>query len=275
MGETLFPTTDVLFYQENGNAHEALTLLKEGASHYFDHPPSVVEIENWREVVLPQIVEPLPAESIGQNEWRSRLVGASQCMDEVCKTIDLIADRRSTVLILGETGTGKEVVARSIHTASFRRSMPFVTVNCAAIPENLIEAELFGHVKGAFTGATGARTGRFEQAHRGTIFLDEIGDLPLDLQAKLLRALQERELQRIGSSETIKVDVRVIAATNVNLMERVREGRFREGLYYRLNVVPMRIPALRDRREDIPLLVKHFVHRYLHAGTHAVKTRLR
>ena len=137
--------------------------------------------------------------------------------------------------------------------------MPLITVNCSAIPENLIEAELFGHVKGAFTGATAARTGRFEQAHRGTIFLDEIGDLPLDLQSKLLRALQEREFQRVGSSDTIRVDVRVLAATNVNLMERVRNGRFREDLYYRLNVVPLRVPPLRERAVDIPLLVRHFI----------------
>lgn len=255
------PSTDVVFYRKNGTMEEAVALIKGGATYYFDHSPGIEEIERRREEMLLPRVEPPPLVTDEENHWRSRLVGTSHSLEQVCKTIDLIADRRSTVLITGETGTGKEVVARSIHQASSRRSMPLVTVNCAAIPENLIEAELFGHVKGAFTGATGARTGRFEQAHRGSIFLDEIGDLPLDLQAKLLRALQEREFQRVGSSETIKVDVRVIAATNLNLMDRVRDGRFREDLYYRLNVVPMRIPPLRERREDVPLLVEHFLNR--------------
>jgi transcriptional regulator with GAF, ATPase, and Fis domain len=261
-----------VFYRPNGTADEALSLVKQGADHYFDHVPSLEEIDGRREhAPTPAAAEILPLSPPEQTDWKQRLVGASHAMDQVSETIELIADRRSTVLILGETGTGKEVVARSIHLASRRRSLPLVTVNCAAIPENLIEAELFGHVKGAFTGATGARTGRFEQAHGSTLFLDEIGDLPLDLQAKLLRALQEREFQRVGSSETIKVDVRVIAATNLNLLERVREGKFREDLYYRLNVVPMRIPPLRDRREDIPLLVEHFISQICRQESMAVK----
>jgi transcriptional regulator with GAF, ATPase, and Fis domain len=180
-------------------------------------------------------------------------------MRQVAQIIDLIAPRRSTVLILGETGTGKEVVARSIHQASPRSGRQFVTVNCAAIPDTLLEAELFGHVKGAFTGATNARIGRFEQAQQSTLFLDEIGDIPLDLQAKLLRVLQEREFSRVGSSETIQVDVRVVAATNLDLLERVKQGKFREDLYYRLNVVPIRIQPLRERAEDIPDLARHFL----------------
>jgi transcriptional regulator with GAF, ATPase, and Fis domain len=173
--------------------------------------------------------------------------------------IRLVGMRRATVLITGETGTGKEVVARALHMASSRAHLPLVTVNCNALPESLIEAELFGHVKGAFTGAFQQRVGRFEQAHRGTLFLDEVGDLPLDVQTKLLRVLQEREFQRIGSSETVQVDVRLIAATNVVLAEHVRRGKFREDLYYRLNVVPISTPPLRDRPEDIPLLAWHFV----------------
>ena len=163
------------------------------------------------------------------------------------------------MLITGETGTGKELVARALHTASSRASYPMVTVNAAALPEHLVEAELFGHVKGAFTGAFQPRTGRFEQAHRSTLFFDEIGDLPLEMQTKLLRFLQEREFQRIGSSKTVRVDVRVIAATNVDLAERVRQGKFREDLYYRLNVVPIWTPPLRDHLEDIPLLAGHFL----------------
>lgn len=191
--------------------------------------------------------------------WRTLLVGSSPAMLQVIELISLIAARRSNVLIIGETGTGKEMVARAIHLASPRASRQMAPVNCAAIPKDLLEAELFGHVKGAFTGATAARIGRFEQADGGTLFLDEIGDMQLDLQAKLLRALQDREFQRVGSSETVKVDVRVLAATNVNLLERVKQGRFREDLYYRLHVVPVRIPPLRERKEEIPQLVQHFI----------------
>jgi len=191
--------------------------------------------------------------------WRSLLVGDSRAMQTVIETIRLIGGRRCTVLIGGETGTGKEMAARALHLASPRASQPMVAVNCSALPENLLETELFGHIKGAFTGAIQTRVGRFEQANKGTLFLDEIGDMPLELQAKLLRVLQDREIQRLGSSETIKVDVRVIAATNVNLVERVRQGKFREDLYYRLNVVPLEMPPLRKRESDIDLLVEHFV----------------
>jgi transcriptional regulator with GAF, ATPase, and Fis domain len=180
-------------------------------------------------------------------------------MQQLGRVIRLVGPRRSTVLISGETGAGKEMVARAIHMAGDRAHMPLVAVNCTALPENLLEAELFGHVKGAFTGAIAHRIGRFEQAHRGTLFLDEVGDLPLDIQAKLLRVLQEREFQRIGSSETVKVDVRVIAASNIDLTRAVRQGKFREDLYYRLNVVPLRVPALRERPSDITALVHHLI----------------
>jgi DNA-binding NtrC family response regulator len=192
-------------------------------------------------------------------DWRTLLVGSSPSILGLVDLIRLVAGRRSTVLITGETGTGKEVVARAIHLASPRAQHPFIAVNCAAIPKDLLEAELFGHVKGAFTGATNARAGRFEQAHNGSLLLDEVGDMPLDLQGKLLRVLQEREFQRVGSSENVAVDVRVLAATNVNLLARVKQGKFREDLYYRLHVVPLRVPALRDRKEDISLLASHFV----------------
>jgi transcriptional regulator with GAF, ATPase, and Fis domain len=197
--------------------------------------------------------------------WRRFLVGESPRLEQVTQIIRLVAARRCTVLIDGETGTGKEMAARAIHMAGDRSRKPMVSINCGAIPENLMEAELFGHVKGAFTGAVNHRIGRFEQANGGTIFLDEIGDLPMDLQVKLLRALQEREIQRLGSSETIKVDVRVIAATNADLQARVRQGSFREDLYYRLNVVPIHMPALRDRRSDVELLARHFVQKICQA----------
>ena len=199
-----------------------------------------------------------PAESVGE-PWREMLVGTSPAIRHTADVIRLVAKRRSTILITGETGSGKEVVARALHLASPRGQFPMVAVNVAALPETLLEAELFGHVKGAFTGASQQRIGRFEQANRSTLFLDEIGDLPLDVQTKLLRFLQEREFQRVGSSETIRVDVRLIVAANVNLLDLVRRGLFREDLYYRLNVVPITVPPLRERPEDIALLANHFI----------------
>ena len=191
--------------------------------------------------------------------WERPLIGDSWEMRQVCRMIQLVGPRRATVLITGESGTGKEIAARAIHGAGPRGRGPWVAVNCTALPENLMEAELFGHVRGAFTGAMQSRIGRFEQAQGGTLFLDEIGDLPVELQAKLLRVLQEREFQRLGSSETVKTDVRVVAATNCDLMSRVERGLFREDLYYRLNVAPIPMPPLRQRRGDIPMLVGHFL----------------
>jgi transcriptional regulator with PAS, ATPase and Fis domain len=183
-------------------------------------------------------------------------------MQKLFHLLETVARSNSTILITGETGTGKEVVARAIHHNSARRTHRFVALNCSAIPETLLEAELFGHVRGAFTGAVGARQGRFEQAHKGTLFLDEVGTMSSALQTKLLRALQEREFERVGDSQTIKVDVRVIAATNSDLAKMVAEGSFREDLYYRLHVIPVQLPPLRDRRDDIPVLVQHFLEKF-------------
>jgi transcriptional regulator with GAF, ATPase, and Fis domain len=190
------------------------------------------------------------------------LIGSSPRFQNVLESIDTIASLACTVLLRGETGTGQEVVARAIHEASTRRQNRFVALNCAAVPAALLESELFGHERGAFTGAVTQTTGRFQAADRGTLFLDEIGDLPLELQPKLLRVLQEREVERLGSGRTQQVDVRVIAATNQDLLRMVQEGRFRADLYYRLNVFPIELPPLRDRREDIPALVEHFVQIY-------------
>jgi DNA-binding NtrC family response regulator len=192
------------------------------------------------------------------------IVGSSRAMEDVIRTARLVAQSRSTVLVTGETGTGKELVARAIHDWSAQRGMPLVRVNCAALPETLIESELFGHVRGAFTGAVGTKKGRFALADGGTILLDEIGVIAPSAQAKLLRVLQEREFEPLGSERTVRVEVRVIAATNRDLRQLVREGKFQEDLYYRLNVIPIAMPPLRDRREDIAPLVEHFVRR--HAG---------
>jgi len=202
------------------------------------------------------------AERIGsqqsKEDWERLLVGDSHAMRQVGHIIRMVGSRRATVLITGETGTGKEIAARALHLAGPRGRGPMVAINCSALPENLLEAELFGHVRGAYTGAHQNRIGRFELANGGTLFLDEIGEMPLDLQAKLLRVLQEREIQRLGSSDTVKVDVRVVAATNCDLRARIAEGRFRQDLFYRLNVVPLQMPPLRARREDIPPLAAHF-----------------
>jgi two-component system response regulator AtoC len=187
------------------------------------------------------------------------IVGRSRLMQEVIHRAERVAESRSTVLLTGETGTGKELVARAIHDRSAQRQMPLIKVNCAAIPETLLESELFGHVRGAFTGATTSKKGRFQLANGGTIFLDEIGVMPMALQPKLLRVLQEREFEPLGSERTEKVDVRVIAATNRDLRQLVGEGRFQEDLFYRLNVIPIHLPPLRDRREDISVLAEHFI----------------
>ena len=201
-------------------------------------------------------------EEIKETHNFEEIVGQSRPLAEVVEKVKLVASTDSSVLILGETGTGKELVARAVHSNSARRNRPLVKVNCAALPVGLIESELFGHEKGAFTGAIDRRIGRFELAHGGTIFLDEIGDMPPDLQAKLLRVLQEQEFERVGGSNLIKVDVRVIAATNRDLFRSASEGTFRQDLYYRLNVFPIQLPPLRERREDIPPLVHYFVRRF-------------
>jgi formate hydrogenlyase transcriptional activator len=202
-----------------------------------------------------------PGEGIPQHNFKD-IVGRSSALSAVLSQVEIVAPTESTVLILGETGTGKELIARAIHNFSSRQDRLFVKLNSAAIPSGLLESELFGHEKGAFTGAIAARIGRFELAHGGTLFLDEVGDIPLELQPKLLRVLQEQEFERLGSTRTMRVDVRVIAATNADLAQRLADKQFRHDLYYRLNVFPILIPPLRDRREDIPVLVRHFLQKY-------------
>ena len=256
------PDLPVLLVQDNWQLSEALYLGQMGAFQLLSSDVGAEELNHWLRRAGDAAATGQPVENdSAPRPWKQFLVGESWAMKVLGEVIRLVAPRRCTVLISGETGTGKEMVARALHACSPRAEMPLVPSNCSALPAELLEAELFGHVKGAFTGAFATRQGRIERAHRGTLFLDEIGEMPLNLQAKLLRVLQEREFQPVGSSETIRVDIRVIAATNASLDEMVRKGAFREDLYYRLNVAPIYLPPLRQRASDIPLLARHFVAR--------------
>jgi DNA-binding NtrC family response regulator len=249
-----------------GTVKDAVDAIKKGASDFVAKPFQFDELMHVLQKALEQ--RQLKSENAylrSQLEERYKfggILGKSPPMRALFQMLETVARSNSTILITGETGTGKEVVARAIHHSSPRKSHRFVALNCSAIPETLLEAELFGHVRGAFTGAVGMRQGRFEQANKGTLFLDEVGTMSAALQMKLLRALQEREFERVGDNQTIKVDVRVIGATNSDLAGMVRSGSFRDDLYYRLNVIPITMPPLRDRREDIPLLVQHFLDKF-------------
>src|SRR3954454_13776500 len=246
-----------------GTVKDAVEAIKRGAWDFVSKPFQIDELLHVLDSAIEQ--RRLKSENAyrrAQLEERYRfegIVGKSRAMTRLFQLLETVAATNSTILITGETGTGKEVVSRAIHHSSPRRMNRFVALNCSAIPETLLEAELFGHVRGAFTGAVGNRQGRLEQAHKGTLFLDEVGTMSSALQMKLLRVLQEREFERVGDSHTIKVDVRVIAATNSDLGRMVSEGTFREDLYYRLNVIPVQLPPLRERKDDVPLLVQHFL----------------
>ena len=262
--ETL-PETVVVMITAYGTIPSAIEAMRAGAYDYVTKPFRAQEIlavvdKGLERIRLRREVEYL-RKVVEQRFGFGGLVGKSKPMQEGYTQIEKVAASRGTVLIQGESGTGKELVAKAIHYTGPRKSGPFVVIDCGAIPEQLQESELFGHVKGAFTGAIATRRGLFEEAQHSTLFLDDVTELPLGLQAKLLRALQEGEIRRVGDSRMMRVDVRVIAATNRDLEEEVRQGAFREDLYYRLNVFPIRLPALRDRREDIPLLVEHFLAR--------------
>jgi DNA-binding NtrC family response regulator len=249
-----------------GTVKDAVEAIKRGATDFVTKPFQFDELLHALNSALEQ--RRLKAENAylrSQLQERYRfegLIGRSPAMRELFQLLETVSASGSTILVTGETGTGKEVVARAIHHNSPRRAQRFVALNCGAIPETLLEAELFGHVRGAFTGAIGTRQGRLEQANKGTLFLDEVGTMSWAMQMKLLRVLQEREFERIGDTHTIKVDVRVIAATNSDLQKMVAEGSFREDLFYRLNIIPIHLPPLRDRKEDIPLLVQHFLKKF-------------
>ena len=256
----------VIMVTAYGTIEMAVDAMKLGAFHYLTKPINFDEmyiiirnaIEQKR---LLNRVEMLTQE-VKKLYGMGNIITNNQRMKEILEMLPGVADTEATILIMGETGTGKELIARAIHYNSKRAKGPFVKVNCTALSENILESELFGHEKGAFTGAYKLRKGRFEVADSGSIFLDEMGDIPISMQLKLLRVLQEMEFERVGGSETIKVDVRVIAATNRDLEDAVKKGRFREDLYYRINIIPVRIPPLRERRDDIPLLAIHFIDKF-------------
>jgi len=260
------PELPVIIITAYGTMMTAIEAMKWGAYDYLTKPFDVEELELIVQKALKTQALARENKELRANLQRKydidNLVGSSEKMQEVYKAIGRVADKDATVLIQGESGTGKEMVARAIHYNSQRASAAFVAVNCVAIPENLLESEMFGHVKGAFTGATSDRAGKFRQAQEGTLFLDEVTDIGPDLQGKLLRVLQEHEIEPVGGEATVKVDVRVVAATNRDIMMELREGRFREDLYYRLNVVPIMLPPLRERKEDIPELSTYFVHKF-------------
>ncbi len=262
-------SVDRLFISRGISFEEDLRLLKIIASLVAQSVKLHMEVEREREAFLEE-KENLKRQLKGKYKVEN-IIGQSDSMQEVFEAIHRVAPSRANVLLRGESGTGKELVAKAIHYMSPRAKEPFIKFNCASIPEGLLESELFGHEKGAFTGAMAARKGRFELADRGTIFLDEIGDLPVTLQPKILRVLQEKEFERVGGEKTLKVDVRLIAATSRNLEELVSRGKFREDLYYRLNVVPLSLPPVRERRLDIPVLTDYFLNKYNRENGKAVR----
>ena len=254
------PECNVIIMTAFGTVETAVEAMKQGAFDYLTKPIKTEELlvtvdKAMREALLRREVEQL-RQQVSREFSFDQILGKSKPMREVFDLIRRVADSQTNILITGESGTGKELVAKAIHFNSLRKAAPFVPVNCAAIPELLLESELFGHVRGAFTDAKSDKRGLFEEAQGGTLFLDEISELPMMLQAKLLRAVQEREIRRVGATRSVPIDVRIIAATNVKLVEEVKAKRFREDLFYRLNVIEIRLPSLRDRKEDIPLLVQ-------------------
>ena len=260
------PNIDVVIITAFGNIDDAVGIMKSGAYDYLTKPIDLDELENMikriSEKRLLKSENKILKEQLQEKFKINSVISQSREMENVLNIVGRVANSKATVMIRGESGSGKEVIAKAIHFASSRKVKPFVAVNVASLSENLMESELFGHEKGAFTGAINQRKGRFEEANGGTLFIDEVGDIPLSMQVKLLRAVQFGEIQRLGSSNSIKVNVRILAATHRNLEEMIENKEFREDLYYRLNVVSVRLPSLRERRGDIPLLIEHFIKKF-------------
>ncbi len=269
------PTTVVVVMTAFGTIDSAVDAIKKGAENYLTKPldPTTIlaVVDRAMEKARLRAETAVLRERLRERNAFEHIVGENPAMRELLRTVEQVAPSRSSVLIVGESGTGKELIAAALHRHSPRSAMPFVRLHCAALAESLLESELFGHERGAFTGAIGRREGRFKQADGGTLFLDEVSEIPPATQVKLLRFLQEREFERVGGNETLKVDVRVLAATNMDLRERVKKGLFREDLFYRLNVITLQIPPLRDRRSDIPLLAHFFLKRYSHENGKSLK----
>ncbi|HKL78213.1 MAG TPA: sigma-54 dependent transcriptional regulator [Gammaproteobacteria bacterium] len=253
------PGLPVIIVTAYGNVEHAVEAMQAGADHYLTKPVEEADLVALVRNLLNRTGHQLPTQQPAHDYG---IIGESPAVRELLHTVELVAPAPSTVQITGESGTGKELVARALHTASARADQPFIAVNCAALPGELIESELFGHEKGAFTGAQQSRAGKFEEAGSGTLFLDEVGEMPLAMQVKLLRALQEREFTRLGSHRPLPLNARLVTATNRDLNREVAEGRFREDLYYRLKVIPLHLPALRERPDDIPVLARHFLTRF-------------
>ena len=270
------PETMVILITAYASGETAVTAMKEGAYDYIEKDFAIEDLNRIVRNALPakgvKRDDALFLKEEGDAVGFGNMIGNSREMLKVYTTIKKVADTPANVLILGESGTGKELVAKAVHENSSRRKMPFVVINCGGIPENLLESELFGYIKGAFTGAYSDKAGLFEVAHGGTIFLDEIAELPPLLQVKLLRVVQEKTFRRIGGADDIRVDVRIISATHQNLADNVKSGSFREDLYYRLNVIPLQLPPLRERKEDIPVLTKHFIEKYSREFGKEIKT---
>jgi two-component system response regulator AtoC len=262
----IIPNIDVIIVTAYGSIATAISAMKEGAYDYIEKPfcPERLELLVQKLVEHQNLVEENISlrQRLEDRHHFENIIAKSHKMQQVIEVIKTVAKSNASVLIIGDTGTGKELVARAVHSQSHRRDKPFVAVSCAALPESLLESELFGHERGAFTGAVAQRKGRFELAHRGTLFLDEIGEISANMQVHLLRVLEEKQITRVGGTEPVKVDTRLVSATNKDLKTAVKEGKFREDLYYRLNVVTIELPPLKERREDIPLLAQHFLAKF-------------
>src|SRR6059036_3289269 len=262
----------IIFITGYGDIPTSVRAIKAGALEFLTKPVNREDLLHAiHQAIARDHTARQPKGDTGTHKFEE-IVGTSAALAAVLKQVEVVAPTESTVLILGETGTGKELIARAIHTASSRSGRPFVKLNCAAIPTGLLESELFGHEKGAFTGAIAQRIGRFELADGGTIFLDEVGDIPLELQTKLLRVLQEREFERLGSTRTLRTDTRLITTTNHDLSTLVEEQKFRSDLFYRLNVFPLQIPPLHERAENVPLLMRHFVQHFAQRMKRTIET---